>query len=596
MAAEARHKVGLSDVAVAVAKMAPALPGIARGLPGLLRKPTDRESIGALFQRAASKHPDRPFIRFEHQTLTYGQADRLVNQCASVLAEQGVRRGDVVGVLAMNSARTLLIALAVVKLGAAAGMLNFNQRGEVLGHSLGLLNARMLVVDPACSEALDSLEAPGPECSVLTTDELFGLAHRARRDAPAVTSDIRAHETAFFIFTSGTTGMPKASVMSHFRWLKSMSGLGKMGVRLRRDDVLYCCLPLYHNNALTVSLSSVLASGAAIAIGKQFSVSNFWTDIEENEATAFAYIGELCRYLLSREQTPDDRNNGIRLIVGNGLRPEIWTEFTERFGIDRVAEFYGASECNIAFVNAFDIDRTAGFCPLPYAVVHYDEESGTALRNADGRLTRVAAGEVGLLLAKVTHRAPFDGYSDERATQRKLLDEAFENGDRWFDTGDLVRRQGFRNVSFIDRLGDTFRWKGENVATTEVEGALGAHPDIEQAVVFGVEVPGTDGKAGMAALTLRTGARFDGASVARHAFAKLPAYAVPLFVRIVPSLESTSTFKSKKTELRATGYAEDSGDLYVLKNRQHGYVHFYAGYPNEVGSGTVATGSASNRR
>ncbi|KQU06486.1 AMP-dependent synthetase [Rhodococcus sp. Leaf7] len=590
MGAEARHKVGLLDIAATLPRMTTALPSVLRGLPGFLRKPDDKESIGHIFQRVATKTPDHPFVRFEGNTLTYGQANDLVNRYASVLTDRGVQRGDVVGVLAKNSMRTLLVALATVKLGATAGMLNFNQRGEVLEHSLGILDARVLVVDEDCVEALESLDEALPEKVVLHADELDRLAESASAENPVATTEIQAKEKAFYIFTSGTTGMPKASLMSHFRWMKSMSGLGSMGVRLDKNDVLYCCLPLYHNNALTVSLSSVLASGATLAIGKQFSVSNFWKDVRENEATAFTYIGELCRYLLTQDETPQDSDNTIRLIVGNGLRPEIWEEFTTRFGISRVAEFYGASECNIAFINAFNIDRTAGFCPLPYAVVEYDDETGKAKRDDSGRLSKVGAGGVGLLLSKITDRAPFDGYSDEEATNKKLLKDGFKDGDCWFDTGDLVRQQGFRHVAFVDRLGDTFRWKGENVATTQVEGALNSHPDVDQAVVFGVDIDKTDGKAGMAAVTLRGGKSFDGNSFAQHAYKNLPGYAVPLFIRVVESLEATSTFKSKKVELRKIGYGDGDGDLYVLKGKSGGYVESYDGYVDEVGAGKLPKG------
>ena len=343
--------------------------------------------------------------------------------------------------------------------------------------------------------------------------------------------------------------------MSHFRWLKSMSGLGSMGVRLRGSDVLYCCLPLYHNNALTVSLSSVLGSGATLALGKQFSASKFWDDVELNRATAFTYIGELCRYLLNQPEKPGDRDNSIRLMVGNGLRPEIWAEFTTRFGIYRVAEFYGASECNIAFVNALNVDRTAGICPLPSRRRRVrrgpaDPPGGTSTAGC----RRSRTGDVGLLLSKVTDRAPFDGYTDDDATDKKLVRDGFDDGDRWFDTGDLVRRLGWSHVAFVDRLGDTFRWKGENVATTEVEGALLAHPAVEHAVVYGVEIPGADGQRGDGC---DDPARETRSSTARRRrnrlFRRLPAYAVPLFVRVVDPIEQTSTFKSRKVELRKEG-------------------------------------------
>ncbi|BCN48148.1 long-chain-acyl-CoA synthetase [Prescottella equi] len=583
----AASTIGLVQLALQLPRMATEIPSLARGALGLTRKPDARESIGRVFQDLARRQPDRPFIRFDGASISYRQANERVNRYADVLVQQGVERGDVVGILMKNRPETLLLTLAAVKLGAVAGMLNHNQRGEVLAHSLSLLDSRVLVVGEECDEAISSLSGAPDADTVLSAGKLDELAESADPSNPAVCEQIQAKERAFYIFTSGTTGMPKASLMSHFRWLKSMSGLGAMGVRLRRNDTLYCALPLYHNNALTVSLSSVLSSGATFAIARTFSASRFWDDAKRNGATAFVYIGEVCRYLLNQPERPSDRDNGIRLMVGNGLRPEIWTEFTERFGIDRVAEFYGASECNIAFVNALGVERTAGVCPLPHAVVEYDQDTGRARRAQDGRLRRVRVGEVGLLLSKVTDRAPFDGYTDPEATESKLVRDAFKDGDCWFDTGDLVRDQGFMHVAFVDRLGDTFRWKGENVATTEVEGAMSAHPAIEQSVVYGVAVPGADGKAGMAAVTLRDGHELDGARLAAHLFDRLPSYAVPLFVRVVDSLETTSTFKSRKVELREEAYSSDVERLYVLAGRRDGYRPAYDGYVREVADGTA---------
>ncbi|WP_336881560.1 long-chain-acyl-CoA synthetase [Rhodococcus globerulus] len=590
MSSEARDKVGMLDLAVKLPSMITEVPILLKGASGLLRKPSAAMSIGLILQQNAAAHPTRPFIRFEGHATSYDDANAQVNRYADVLRTRGVQRGDVVAILGKNTPESLLIALAAVKLGAAAGMLNYNQRDDVLAHSLTLLGARVLVVADASEEALESLPEGFTGPPQLLVSELDDLAKTADATNPAVTAQILAKEKAFYIFTSGTTGMPKASLMTHFRWLKSMSGLGLMGVRLRPSDTLYCCLPLYHNNALTVSLSSVLASGATLAIGRQFSASRFWDDIALNKATAFTYIGELCRYLLNQPEKPTDRDNSVQLMVGNGLRPEIWKEFTERFGIARVAEFYGASECNIAFVNALNVDRTAGICPLPHAVVEFDEETGKALRGPDGRLRKVSTGSVGLLLSKITDRAPFDGYTDEAATNSKLVRGGFKDGDTWFDTGDLVRKQGWSHVAFVDRLGDTFRWKGENVATTEVEGALSSHPVIEEAVVYGVEIPGTDGRAGMAAVTLRDGHSFDGSDIATHLYGKLPSYAVPLFVRIVDSLEHTSTFKSRKVELRNDGYDVGADTLHVLAGRESGYSDSYDGYVDEVAAGSVPKG------
>ncbi|GAD84322.1 long-chain-acyl-CoA synthetase [Nocardia asteroides NBRC 15531] len=584
MSNDARSTISVFDLARALPGMALDAPGMLRNARGMLVRPKDTASIGLYFQRVAHRRPDRVFLRFEGSSFTYRAANSEVNRYAAVLAERGVRRGQVVGVLMTNRPETLFTVLAVLKLGGTVGLLNYNQRDQVLAHSLGLLDAVLTVVGAECAEALDSL--PEPATNLLTAEDLAAAARTAPDADPAVCARVTAGERAFLIFTSGTTGMPKASVMTHLRWTKSMSGLGGLGVRLRADDALYCCLPLYHNNALTVALSAVLAGEATYVLSRKFSASNFWDEIARERATAFIYIGELCRYLLNQPVRPAEQGNRVRLAVGNGLRPELWDEFRSRFGIDRVVEFYGSSEAPLAFVNAFGVDRTAGLCPLPYAVVEYDDETGKAKRGRDGKLRRVRSGGVGLLLAKVNDRQPFDGYTDKRASESKLVRDGFKKGDCWFDTGDLVRDQHFWHIAFVDRLGDTFRWKGENVATTEVEGALDHDEAIAQAVVYGVDIPGTDGKAGMAAVTLHPGAEFDGKALAATAYQRLPLYAIPLFVRVVAELEQTSTFKSRKVELRKQGYAPDTdSELYVLSGPATGYVPAYDGYADDVAAG-----------
>lgn len=584
------NTIGIVQFLTKVPALLPDSPRMLKDVVSLsLRRASSKDSIGLVFQRRAAQFPDRPFIRFQGHAISYRDANVRVNRYAHVLAERGVQRGDVVGLLLTNTPETLLLVLAAVKLGAAAGMLNYNQRGEVLAHSLGLLESRLVIVGADCQDAVDSVDGD-LRAPTLSLDELNELAAHADSSNPAAVAEVDGTDRAYLIFTSGTTGMPKASVMKQLRWLKGMDGVGGLGVRLRGDDTLYCTLPLYHNNALTVALGAVLSAGCTYAIGTHFSASKFWDDCKLNKATAFIYIGELCRYLLNQPAKPSDADNAIHTIVGNGMRPEIWDEFKKRFGVKRVAEFYGASEGNIAFVNALNFDRTAGICPLPHAIVDYDDDEGVAKRDAQGRLHRVRRGDVGLLLAKVTDRAPFDGYTDPAASEKKLVRNAFADGDVWFDTGDLVRNQGLLHVAFVDRLGDTFRWKGENVATTEVEGAIGALDGVSQAVVFGVEVPDTGGKAGMAAVTLHEGAQFDGKSWAGALYDALPSYAVPLFVRVVDTLETTTTFKSRKVDLRKTGYGAGEGELYVLRGREGGYEPFYDDYPADVAAGKAPRG------
>ncbi len=582
---ETRTSVGLLDIASQVPAVLMDVPSIIRGVAtGFLARPTSKTSIGKVFQDRAEKHADRPFIKFGDQTLTYAQANAAANRYAAVLAERGVKHGDVVGIMLRNSPNAVLMMLATVKCGAVAGMLNYHQRGEVLSHSIGLLDAKLLVAESDLVAHIAESNASGPE--PVTIAEFESQAESASTANPASASEVHAKDTAFYIFTSGTTGHPKASVMTHFRWLRALAAFGGLGLRLNANDTLYCCLPLYHNNALTVAVSAVLNAGATLALGEKFSASKFWDDVTRFDATAFVYIGELCRYLLNQPEKPSDRRHKVRVIAGNGLRPEIWDEFTTRFNIKRVCEFYAASEGNTAFINIFNIPKSTGIAPMPLAYVEYDADTGAPKRDESGRVRRVPAGEPGLLISPVNRLSPFDGYTDKRATEKKLVRDAFRKGDVWFNTGDVMSPQGMRHAAFADRLGDTFRWKGENVATTQVEAALVDAHDVEECTVYGVEIPNTSGRAGMAAIKLRDGAQFDGESLAQTVYSKLPPYALPLFVRVVESLEHTSTFKSRKVDLREQAYGPDVDDpVYVLAGRDEGYVEYYDGYADEVADG-----------
>ncbi len=580
-----RSSVGLLDLASQVPGLLMDAPVIVRGVvTGMMARPTAKTSIGKVFQERAAQYADRVFLKFGEERITYREANETVNRYAAVLAAKGVGHGDVVGVMLRNSPDAVLLMLAIVKCGAVAGMLNYHQRGKVLAHSFGLLDATAVVAE---SDLIEHVTDCGAEVNgLITVEELRRLAATAPTTNPASASAVLAKDKAFYIFTSGTTGMPKASVMTHYRWLRALAGFGGLGLRLHSDDTLYCCLPLYHNNALTVSVGSALNSGAALALGKSFSASRFWDEVIAYDATAFVYIGEICGYLLNQPPKPTDRAHKVRVIVGNGLRPAIWDEFTQRFGIPRVCEFYAASEGNTAFVNVFNVSKSTGICPSPVAFVEYDADSGEPARGADGRLRKVKRGEPGLMLSKINALQPFDGYTDKAASEKKLVRNAFKEGDVWFNTGDLMRSQGLGHAAFADRLGDTFRWKGENVATTEVEAAVASHPLIEECTVFGVEVPGAGGRAGMAAVQLKGGKEFAGKELADAFYEHLPAYAVPLFVRVVTELAHTSTFKSQKVDLLKQGYGSDIEDpLYVLAGREEGYVPFYPEYPDEVTAG-----------
>jgi len=569
----------------AVARTAPALPRLTKGLWNLVTlKPDHVGSIGARFAALAASQPDKPALVFEGRTWTYAQFNAWANQIAHSLQAAGIRQGDAVGVLMENRPELMAAVLGIVKLGGIATLLNNQQRGNTLAHSLRISQPRVVIFGGECTEAFDSLppetraelgarwwwDGDNPAERPANTDSLREHSARAATTNPPQTEQITLRQPCFHIFTSGTTGLPKASVMTHYRWHRCMAGLGQLGLRLGADDVLYCPLPLYHNNALTVSWSAVIGAGACMALSRKFSASRFWDEIRANQATAFCYIGELCRYLLNQPAKASDTQHGVRAIIGNGLRPDIWEAFQTRFNIPHIAEFYTASECNLAFVNAFNFQGTAGYCPLPYAIVAFDVENETPIRQADGTMRKVAKGESGLLLTEITDKAPLDGYTDAKATEAKVFRNVFKQGDAWFNTGDLIRDMGFGHIGFVDRVGDTFRWKGENVATTEVEAALSTIDGIDEAVVYGVEVPGADGRAGMAAIRWDdTKGPIDGVALAEALHKALPKYAVPLFIRVREEHEVTATFKHRKVELKREGFDVDKVEdaLYALGDK-----------------------------
>ncbi|APR66790.1 AMP-dependent synthetase [Thalassolituus oleivorans 4BN06-13] len=590
MASTPEKNVSLVNIATQLIGQIPDIPVMLKGVFELVTsKPEKKKSIGLLLEKHARQQPDHIAVRYQDITLTYAQVNERANQMAHFFVSKGISSGDTIAVVLENRPETLVCVFAAVKLGAICSMINTSQRGEVLLHSLNLVQPKLIVVGEEMLDNVGTVEADLSDdvrsalyylsdngsvgCPKHYKDLDAACANQARSN-PASTGEVRMHQPCYYIFTSGTTGLPKASVMSHYRWFKSMAGMGLASMKLRKSDIMYVSLPLYHNNALTVSLAAVLGAGACIAISRKFSVSRFWDEVRMHNATAFCYIGELCRYLLNTPPKNTDRHHDIRVVVGNGLRPDIWMEFKNRFGIHHINEFYGASECNLVFTNSFNLDKTAGFCPLSYNIVDYDIEEDKPRRDAAGYMIPIKAGKTGLLITEVNDKQPFEGYTDEEASNKKLFRDVFKQGDCWFNTGDLVNNQGWKHVSFADRLGDTFRWKGENVATTEIESVLMEHADIQHAVVYGVEIPHTDGRAGMATITPRIPLdQMDWDSVTRHVRDKLPAYAIPLFLRIREEEEVTGTFKYRKVELKEEAYHLDKVDepLLVLTSKNSIY-------------------------
>lgn len=574
------------------------LPAIVKGLHIGNRSRGDYPvSLASCIESAARDNPQGVALIQGDEQLTYAEFDRWANQLAHYLRAHGLRQGDSVALMFENRFELLAAVVACAKLGAVSALINSSQRGRVLAHSISLASPRMVLVGEELLDAFTEVAAevalPAEACHYFADRPTWrdpgeapaGWQHPAAAlqdypvDAPPLERPVRADDPCFYIYTSGTTGLPKAVVFNHGRFMKGYGAFGFAAVRLGREDRMYVSLPFYHGTAMVVCWGSVLAGQAALIMVRKFSASRFWDEVERHRATAFGYVGELCRYLLDQPARPSDAANPIRVMVGNGLRPSIWQAFKQRFAVERVVELYASSEGNIGFTNLLNLDNTVGFSPYPYAIVRYDQEREAPLRE-NGHLQRVAKGEAGLLLGKITDKSPFHGYTNARDTERCILRDVFEPGDAWFNTGDLMRDMGFRHAQFVDRLGDTFRWKGENVSTTQVEAVLDGVAGVSETVVYGVEVANTNGRAGMACIRLACAPEdFDFQALLTHLRQELPAYAVPLFLRLSAEMETTGTFKHKKAPLKEQAYDLDrcsdplyawlpGSDCYVPLNRE----------------------------
>lgn len=571
-------KVNHAEKEVTLKDLVFKLPSVIKDLPKIVTAlyynytitPDTNISIGDFFNKTVKKYPDNICLMYLDKKWTYTEFNNWVNKLANQFLALGFKKGDVVAVLIENRPEILAISMAVAKIGCVAALINTAQKHKILLHSFKLANPKLVLVGV---ELMDSF-AEIQEDLGLPKSSIFAIQHENitlkkisginffnttgegfSRSEPILDFKIQAKDPNLYIYTSGTTGLPKASVISHGRWIKGYSAFGLTAIRLHSNDILYVPLPFFHATAMVVCWTSVIAGGAAIVIKNKFSITDFWKDINYYKATGFGYVGEICKYLLNAPPHALEKNNTLVKMIGNGLRPEIWTTFKERFGIEQVAEFYASSEGNIAFFNLFNVDATMGFTVTKYAIVEYDTTNEKPIQDKNGFYKKVDLKGTGLLLGEISKRYPFDGYTEKVKSEKSILRNVFQKGDVWFNTGDLVRDIGYNHTQFVDRLGDTFRWKGENVSTTEVEGIINQFEGISESVVYGVEVPEHGGRAGMANLIFKEGIKeIDLVAFYQYLVAELPAYAFPLFLRISKNIETTNTFKYKKHDLKIDGY------------------------------------------
>ncbi|XP_070958538.1 long-chain fatty acid transport protein 1-like [Oncorhynchus clarkii lewisi] len=554
-------------------------------------------NIPSIFAQTVKQHPNKPALIYDAtgETWTFTQLDLLSNAVAQWALAQGWAPGDVVALFMESRPLQVALWLGLAKVGVEAALINFNLRRDALLHCVGVSVSRGIVFGAELADAmLEVSSSLSPSMVRFCTGELsvdclaslaaqnldYILASAPTLPPPPCIPPKSFNDHLFYIYTSGTTGLPKAAIVVHSRYYR-IAAFGYHAFRMRQDDIIYDCLPLYHSAGNIMGVGQCLINGLTVVVKKKFSASRFWEDCIKHNCTVVQYIGEICRYLLSQPVRPSEKGHRVRLAVGNGLRPSVWEAFTERFGVAQVGEFYGATECNCSIAN---MDGKVGACGFnsrilpnvyPIRLMKVDEETTELVRDRHGLCVPCRPGEPGLLVGRINQQDPlrrFDGYANQDATRKKIANNVFKKNDSAYLSGDVLVMDELGYMYFRDRSGDTFRWRGENVSTTEVEGTLSGLLGQADVAVYGVAVPDVEGKAGMAAIADPTGT-FDCDAFLREVQQALPPYARPVFLRISPQVDTTGTFKIQKTRLQREGYDPrlSTDQIYFLNSRAGRY-------------------------
>ncbi len=526
----------------------------------------------------------------DDKSFTYEDFDRYANQVAHWATSENCRPGDTVALFVQNRMEYVALWCGLTKVGVIPALINYQLVGPALAHCINISDAKHVVMDSDLVTAWESAK------SDLTVDvtlhsafgetkgyESFDLALSKQptdRPSRADRAGIKAGDLCLKMYTSGTTGMPKAAKITHVRTQNYMLAFAA-AADTKPSDRMMMVLPLYHATGGLCGVGAAIANGGSVVIQRKFSATKFWDDCIKYKATLFMYVGELCRFLLASPPHSNERNHSLKWIMGNGLRPEVWSKFVDRFNIPHVIEFYGATEGNVSLINIDGPIGAVGRIPDYFAkkfnieIIQYDIESNSNIRGSDGFCIKTVHDEIGEMIGEIRPdeaRFRFEGYENEAATNKKILRDVFKKGDAWFRTGDLMKQDAFGYYYFIDRVGDTFRWKAENVATGEVASAISSFEGVTQANVYGVQVPGYDGRAGMAAIVSEI--EPDLKKLKAHIDAALPHYARPVFLRLSSESDTTSTFKFKKTNLVKAGFNPENvhEPLYFADPESHAYI------------------------
>ncbi len=518
----------------------------------------------------AAKYGDAPALLSDRERFSYRELAARSNRYSRWALTQGVGKGDTICLLMPNRPEFVALWVGVTRVGGVVALLNTNLTGMALAHCINVVAPKHIIVAAELFPSLATVQALIRSNAKIwlhgDAEANFARIDREIETLPddelAINRTITIEDRALYIYTSGTTGMPKAANMNHYRvMLATHAFAGVMDTRA--SDRMYDCLPLYHTAGGLLATGALLVRGGSVVIREKFSAHEFWDDIVRWDCTCFQYIGELCRYLINSPPKANERAHRLRFACGNGLRADVWPQFKQRFGIPQIIEFYAATEGNVSLFNFDGKEGAVGRLPwwiaarFPTKVVRFDVERQQPVRDERGFCIECKVDEPGEVIGKILKDPSrpgqrFEGYASEAETDKKILRDVLKKGDVWFRTGDLMRKDKHGYFFFIDRIGDTFRWKGENVSTTEVEEAVGHFDGVLEANVYGVAVPGRDGRAGMAAIVARDNLNLT--ALHEHLAQQLPDYARPLFLRIRREIDVTTTFKQKKLDLVKDGF------------------------------------------
>ncbi|KAK3672559.1 hypothetical protein LTR78_007610 [Recurvomyces mirabilis] len=542
----------------------------------------DKLSPWYILAETCARQPNDTAIWTRTRSWTFKELHDQTVRYAQWMLEQGIKPGDLVGMYLHNSAEFIFIMFATLTIGAGPAFINYNLEGKALMHCLAVCETKLLIVDEDadCQQRIEGsrqdIEAAGTRIVPLDTSLKLEISSGpVFVPEDSLRSGMKGDFPYCLIYTSGTTGLPKGCPFTIARTHLLGSHLEPPFACKRGVDRWYCPMPMYHGTGI-ITASTMILAGVSIAIAPRFSVSNFWPDIYNSGSTAFIYVGETARYLLAAPSHPLERKHKMRIAYGNGLRPDIWHKFQERFDIPEVAEFFNSSEGMFSLVtwarnryNSACVGHhgllTRSLLQNTYIPVRIDHETGDIWRNATtGFAERTPYEEGGEILVAVPNRAAFGGYwRNTDATNKRFATNVFKEGDLYYRCGDALRRTTDGHWYFLDRLGDTFRWKSENVSTAEVAEALGKYPGVAEANVYGVTVPGHEGRAGCAALHLTmTPSDHFYADVLRYCRSHLPRYAVPVFLRIVQRSSHIHNHKQNKVGLRQEGVDPDKSGVH----------------------------------